>query len=199
MHLTVTNWTVHSESTQLRLFHYMEFNLKYSVSILCYDSGISCGLRYTKIMKLLIFLCHTHLAHYYGKKKNKRIGRPPGGHSNLACALKKASKRRKRRKNVFVHKKKRSSASVDNTPAGSPQVRDLWCTSNVFKPRDPCFTIQTERISAGLFKIESLANGRWFCGPGTDLCGISVTHLPLSSREVGVKMRRTQMKEMTIP
>lgn len=153
MHLTVTNWTVHSESTQLRLFHYMEFNLKYSVSILCYDSGISCGLRYTKIMKLLIFLCHTHLAHYYGKKKNKRIGRPPGGHSNLACALKKASKRRKRRKNVFVHKKKRSSASVDNTPAGSPQVRDLWCTSNVFKPRDPCFTIQTERISAGLFKI----------------------------------------------
>ena len=55
MHLTVTNRTIHSESTQLRLFHYMEFNLKYTVSILCYDSGISCGLRYTKIMKLLHF------------------------------------------------------------------------------------------------------------------------------------------------
>ncbi|XP_066900102.1 scm-like with four MBT domains protein 1 isoform X2 [Kogia breviceps] len=66
-------------------------------------------------------LTKTKYTHYYGKKKNKRIGRPPGGHSNLACALKKASKRRKRRKNVFVHKKKRSSASVDNTPAGSPQ------------------------------------------------------------------------------
>uniref|UniRef100_A0A452RC30 Scm like with four mbt domains 1 n=1 Tax=Ursus americanus TaxID=9643 RepID=A0A452RC30_URSAM len=64
-------------------------------------------------------LTKTKYTHYYGKKKNKRIGRPPGGHSNLACALKKASKRRKRRKNVFVHKKKRSSASVDNTPAGS--------------------------------------------------------------------------------
>ncbi|XP_019489498.1 PREDICTED: scm-like with four MBT domains protein 1 [Hipposideros armiger] len=66
-------------------------------------------------------LTKTKYTHYYGKKKSKRIGRPPGGHSNLACALKKASKRRKRRKNVFVHKKKRSSASVDNTPAGSPQ------------------------------------------------------------------------------
>ncbi|KFO25192.1 Scm-like with four MBT domains protein 1 [Fukomys damarensis] len=66
-------------------------------------------------------LTKTKYTHYYGKKKNKRIGRPPGGHSNLACALKKASKRRKRRKNVFVHKKKRSSASVDNTPVGSPQ------------------------------------------------------------------------------
>ncbi|XP_028643386.1 scm-like with four MBT domains protein 1 [Grammomys surdaster] len=59
--------------------------------------------------------------HYYGKKKNKRIGRPPGGHSNLSSALKKSNKRRKRRKNIFVHKKKRSSASVDNTPVGSPQ------------------------------------------------------------------------------
>ncbi|KAF6101073.1 Scm like with four mbt domains 1 [Phyllostomus discolor] len=66
-------------------------------------------------------LTKTKYTHYYGKKKSKRIGRPPGGHSNLACALKKASKRRKRRKNVFVHKKKRPSASVDNTPAGSPQ------------------------------------------------------------------------------
>ncbi|XP_060060501.1 scm-like with four MBT domains protein 1 isoform X2 [Erinaceus europaeus] len=66
-------------------------------------------------------LTKTKYTHYYGKKKNKRIGRPPGGHSNLACALKKASKRRKRRKNVFAHKKKRSPASVDNTPVGSPQ------------------------------------------------------------------------------
>ncbi|XP_015426477.1 PREDICTED: scm-like with four MBT domains protein 1 [Myotis davidii] len=66
-------------------------------------------------------LTKTKYTHYYGKKKSKRIGRPPGGHSNLACALKKASKRRKRRKSVFVHKKKRSSASVDNTPVGSPQ------------------------------------------------------------------------------
>lgn len=69
------------------------------------------------------------VAHYYGKRKNKRIGRPPGGHSNLEVAMKKPNKRRKRRKHFFVHKKKRSSASVDNTPAGSPQVWDflqLW-------------------------------------------------------------------------
>lgn len=82
-------------------------------------------LRCTNIMNYFISLCHSYLAHYYGKKKSKRIGRPPGGHSNLACALKKASKRRKRRKSVFVHKKKRSSASVDNSPVGSPQVWDL--------------------------------------------------------------------------
>uniref|UniRef100_A0A803XQ64 Scm like with four mbt domains 1 n=1 Tax=Meleagris gallopavo TaxID=9103 RepID=A0A803XQ64_MELGA len=42
-------------------------------------------------------LTKTKYTHYYGKRKNKRIGRPPGGH------------------------KKRSSTSVDNTPAGSPQ------------------------------------------------------------------------------
>ncbi|NXK88578.1 SMBT1 protein, partial [Formicarius rufipectus] len=66
-------------------------------------------------------LTKTKYTHYYGKRKNKRIGRPPGGHSNLEAAGKKPNKRRKRRKHFFVHKKKRSSASVDNTPAGSPQ------------------------------------------------------------------------------
>ncbi|XP_075403632.1 scm-like with four MBT domains protein 1 isoform X2 [Tenrec ecaudatus] len=66
-------------------------------------------------------LTKTRYTHYYGKKRSKRIGRPPGGHSNLACVLKKASKRRKRRKSAFVHKKRHSSPSVDNTPAGSPQ------------------------------------------------------------------------------
>ncbi|NXY15077.1 SMBT1 protein, partial [Atrichornis clamosus] len=66
-------------------------------------------------------LTKTKYTHYYGKRKNKRIGRPPGGHSNLEVAMKKPSKRRKRRKHFFVHKKKRSSTSVDNTPAGSPQ------------------------------------------------------------------------------
>ncbi|XP_039932433.1 scm-like with four MBT domains protein 1 isoform X1 [Hirundo rustica] len=66
-------------------------------------------------------LTKTKYTHYYGKRKNKRIGRPPGGHSNMEAAMKKPNKRRKRRKHFFVHKKKRSSASVDNTPAGSPQ------------------------------------------------------------------------------
>ncbi|NXY33468.1 SMBT1 protein, partial [Pomatorhinus ruficollis] len=66
-------------------------------------------------------LTKTKYTHYYGKRKNKRIGRPPGGHSNMEVAMKKPNKRRKRRKHFFVHKKKRSSASVDNTPAGSPQ------------------------------------------------------------------------------
>ncbi|NWW00915.1 SMBT1 protein, partial [Oreocharis arfaki] len=66
-------------------------------------------------------LTKTKYTHYYGKRKNKRIGRPPGGHSNLEVAMKKPNKRRKRRKHFFVHKKKRPSTSVDNTPAGSPQ------------------------------------------------------------------------------
>ena len=61
-------------------------------------------------------------AYYYGKKKSKRVGRPPGGHSNLEGGVKRRGRKRKRRKQLFVHKKRRSSASVDNTPAGSPQV-----------------------------------------------------------------------------
>lgn len=61
-------------------------------------------------------------AYYYGKKKSKRVGRPPGGHTNLEGGVKRRGRRRKRRKQLFVHKKRRSSASVDNTPAGSPQV-----------------------------------------------------------------------------
>ncbi|NWZ33637.1 SMBT1 protein, partial [Brachypodius atriceps] len=69
-------------------------------------------------------LTKTKYTHYYGKRKNKRIGRPPGGHSNMEAAMKKPNKRRKRRKHFFVHKKKRSSTSVDNTPAGSPQVSE---------------------------------------------------------------------------
>ncbi|XP_064422196.1 scm-like with four MBT domains protein 1 [Latimeria chalumnae] len=66
-------------------------------------------------------LTKTKYTHYYGKKKAKKIGRPPGGHTNLEGGVKKPCKRRKRRKHFFVHKKKRSSTSVDNTPAGSPQ------------------------------------------------------------------------------
>ncbi|KAG8007452.1 Scm-like with four MBT domains protein 1, partial [Nibea albiflora] len=63
----------------------------------------------------------TPYAYYCGKKKSKRVGRPPGGHSNLEGGVKRRGRRRKRRKQLFVHKKRRSSASVDNTPAGSPQ------------------------------------------------------------------------------
>ncbi|XP_060127489.1 scm-like with four MBT domains protein 1 isoform X3 [Zootoca vivipara] len=66
-------------------------------------------------------LTKTKYTHYYGKRRNKRIGRPPGIHSNTETSMKKASRKRKKRKNFFVHKKKRSSTSVDNTPAGSPQ------------------------------------------------------------------------------
>uniref|UniRef100_A0A8P4JZQ0 SAM domain-containing protein n=1 Tax=Dicentrarchus labrax TaxID=13489 RepID=A0A8P4JZQ0_DICLA len=54
-------------------------------------------------------------------KKSKRVGRPPGGHSNLEGGVKRRGRRRKKKKQLFVHKKRRSSASVDNTPAGSPQ------------------------------------------------------------------------------
>ncbi|XP_022538508.2 scm-like with four MBT domains protein 1 isoform X2 [Astyanax mexicanus] len=66
-------------------------------------------------------LTKTKYTYYYGKKKSRRVGRPPGGHSNLEGGVKKRGRRRKRRKQLFVHKKRRSSASMDNTPAGSPQ------------------------------------------------------------------------------
>uniref|UniRef100_A0A674DQG5 Scm like with four mbt domains 1 n=1 Tax=Salmo trutta TaxID=8032 RepID=A0A674DQG5_SALTR len=69
-------------------------------------------------------LTKTKYTYYYGKKKCKRVGRPPGGHSNLEGGVKRRGRRRKRRKQLFVHKKRRSSASLDNTPAGSPQVTD---------------------------------------------------------------------------
>uniref|UniRef100_A0A6Q2XFT6 SAM domain-containing protein n=1 Tax=Esox lucius TaxID=8010 RepID=A0A6Q2XFT6_ESOLU len=67
-------------------------------------------------------LTKTKYTYYYGKKKSRRVGRPPGGHSNLEGGVKRRGRRRKRRKQLFVHKKRRSSASLDNTPAGSPQV-----------------------------------------------------------------------------
>uniref|UniRef100_A0A8C1GHS5 Scm like with four mbt domains 1 n=1 Tax=Cyprinus carpio TaxID=7962 RepID=A0A8C1GHS5_CYPCA len=66
-------------------------------------------------------LTKTKYTYYYGKKKCRRVGRPPGGHSNLEGGVKRRGRKRKRRKQLFVHKKRRSSASVDNTPAGSPQ------------------------------------------------------------------------------
>ncbi|XP_028854141.1 scm-like with four MBT domains protein 1 isoform X2 [Denticeps clupeoides] len=66
-------------------------------------------------------LTKTKYTYCYGKKTSKRVGRPPGGHSNLEGTGKKLGRRRKRRKQLFVHKKRRTSASVDNTPAGSPQ------------------------------------------------------------------------------
>uniref|UniRef100_A0A8C5DW61 SAM domain-containing protein n=1 Tax=Gouania willdenowi TaxID=441366 RepID=A0A8C5DW61_GOUWI len=69
-------------------------------------------------------LTKTKYTYYYGKKKSKRVGRPPGGHSNLEGGVKRRGRRRKRRKQLFVHKKRRSSASVDNTP-GSGDEEDL--------------------------------------------------------------------------
>lgn len=74
-------------------------------------------------------------AYYYGKKKSKRVGRPPGGHSNLEGGVKRRGRRRKRRKQLFVHKKRRSSASVDNTPAGSPQVTNIFLIKLYTKQR----------------------------------------------------------------
>lgn len=144
----------------------------YLFSAVIVESLVVWGVQ--KSWSYFIFLCPSHLAHYYGKKKNKRIGRPPGGHSNLACALKKASKRRKRRKNVFVHKKKRSSASVDNTPAGSPQVRGLWCTCPVWKPGGPCRPAQTQKGDLRAFLSQIPAQQKVVCGPGADLSWISM-------------------------
>ncbi|XP_006811735.1 scm-like with four MBT domains protein 1 [Saccoglossus kowalevskii] len=57
-------------------------------------------------------LTKTKYTHYYGKKKRSRVGRPPGGHSNLEYGPKKPGKRRKKRK-PFVHRKKRTSSNEE--------------------------------------------------------------------------------------
>ena len=49
--------------------------------------------------------------------------------------MKRRGRRRKRRKQLFVHKKRRSSASVDNTPAGSPQVANIFLNKLYKKQR----------------------------------------------------------------
>lgn len=91
-------------------------------------------------------------AYYCGKKKSKRVGRPPGGHSNLEGGVKRRGRRRKRRKQLFVHKKRRSSASVDNTPAGSPQVRVLSAPCLFHPPSSLtlCFRLTVEMDSWSL-------------------------------------------------
>lgn len=81
-------------------------------------------------------------AYYYGKKKSKRVGRPPGGHSNLEGGVKRRGRRRKRRKQLFVHKKRRSSASVDNTPAGSPQVTHSYFLHYYIKGCISCIIVK---------------------------------------------------------
>lgn len=55
---------------------------------------------------------------YYSGKKRKKIGRPPGGHSNLENGPKKPGKRRKRRKGSLMNRKTRSSFD-DDIYAGS--------------------------------------------------------------------------------
>ncbi|XP_023933206.1 scm-like with four MBT domains protein 1 isoform X1 [Lingula anatina] len=51
-------------------------------------------------------LTKTKYTYYYGKKKKRKIGRPPGGHTNLENGPKKPGKRRKRKKVNLMAKKK---------------------------------------------------------------------------------------------
>ncbi|XP_074645284.1 scm-like with four MBT domains protein 1 [Tubulanus polymorphus] len=59
-------------------------------------------------------LTKTKYTYYYGKKKKRKIGRPPGGHTNLENGPKKPGKRRRRVNLLF--RKKRPSADSDGTP-----------------------------------------------------------------------------------
>ncbi|KAG8436263.1 hypothetical protein GDO86_007386 [Hymenochirus boettgeri] len=69
-------------------------------------------------------LTKTKYTHYYGKRRARNLNNPTGILRSIEAALKKPAKKRRRRKQFFVHKKKRSTASVDNTPLGSPQGSD---------------------------------------------------------------------------
>ncbi|XP_066283579.1 scm-like with four MBT domains protein 1 isoform X2 [Branchiostoma lanceolatum] len=69
-------------------------------------------------------LTKTKYTYYYGKRKKGRVGRPPGGHTNLEGGPKKPGKRKKRKKMCFVQRKKRSATtdeSAQNSPEGADQ------------------------------------------------------------------------------
>lgn len=55
-------------------------------------------------------------AYYYGKKKKRKVGRPPGGHSNLENGQKRPGKRgRKRRKGLMLGQDKESVEDSDDS------------------------------------------------------------------------------------
>lgn len=64
-------------------------------------------------------------AYYYGKKK-KKIGRPPGGHSNLENGPRKPGKRgrRRRRYGPFIERK-RPSADSEETNNSEPREEEI--------------------------------------------------------------------------
>uniref|UniRef100_A0A8C4QAU1 SLED domain-containing protein n=1 Tax=Eptatretus burgeri TaxID=7764 RepID=A0A8C4QAU1_EPTBU len=62
-------------------------------------------------------LTKTKYTHYYGKKRNRRVGRPPGSSSSSRDAARK----RKKRRSCFVQKKKRVGGTTADTPSESPQ------------------------------------------------------------------------------
>ncbi|XP_078597894.1 scm-like with four MBT domains protein 1 isoform X3 [Branchiostoma floridae x Branchiostoma japonicum] len=68
-------------------------------------------------------LTKTKYTYYYGKRKKGRVGRPPGGHTNLEGGPKKPGKRKKRKKMCFVQRKKRS-ANTDESAQNSPEGMD---------------------------------------------------------------------------
>ncbi|XP_019626282.1 PREDICTED: scm-like with four MBT domains protein 1 [Branchiostoma belcheri] len=68
-------------------------------------------------------LTKTKYTYYYGKRKKGRVGRPPGGHTNLEGGPKKPGKRKKRKKMCFVQRKKRS-ATTDESAQNSPEGVD---------------------------------------------------------------------------
>ncbi|XP_053577181.1 scm-like with four MBT domains protein 1 [Bombina bombina] len=66
-------------------------------------------------------LTKTKYTQYNGRRRGRNLSSPTGILRSIEAALKKPTRKRRRKKHFFVHKKKRSSASVDNTPIGSPQ------------------------------------------------------------------------------
>lgn len=101
--------------------HVSEFCRKTCIKLECCPNLFGPHMVLDRCSENCSVLTKTKYTYYYGKKKSRRVGRPPGGHSNLEGGIKRRGRRRKRRKQLFVHKKRRSSASLDNTPAGSPQ------------------------------------------------------------------------------
>ncbi|XP_071081791.1 scm-like with four MBT domains protein 1 [Haliotis cracherodii] len=85
-----------------------EFCRQICIKLECCPNLISPHLFTTECPEICSQLTKTKYTYYYGKKK-KKVGRPPGGHTNLEDGPKKPGKRRKRKKINFVTKKVRTS------------------------------------------------------------------------------------------
>ncbi|KAL5013685.1 hypothetical protein ScPMuIL_007955 [Solemya velum] len=91
-------------------------------------------------------LTKTKYTYYYGKKRRK-IGRPPGGHSNLENGPKKPGKRRKKRK-ILIHRKTHPSQDGNFVQNDDDNQSDISDTKTV-ESNDSNYSMDSEENGKG--------------------------------------------------